>query len=405
MKTKNFLTKYIGIILLLAVCFSGGFLWGNVRQVNALLPSDLIVRNINFNADLSILWDVLKIIKTKYKGRKDLNDQDLVYGAAEGVVKSLGDPYSEFMAPESSKKFLEDISGSFEGIGAEIGIKDGVLTVVAPLEGTPAKKAGLMSSDKIIKIDNETTLELSIEKAITLIRGPRGTKVTLTILRGDNNEQREITVRRGIIKVPVIEWSLKENGDIAYIQLFSFTENSPDKFSQITQEILQSPANKMILDLRGNPGGYLESAVEIAGWFLADGELVVREDKGDGKGELYKSKGKAVFGEWPTVILIDEGSASASEILAGALRDHLGTKLIGKNSFGKGTVQQMESLKKGASLKITIADWITPSGLSISKSGLSPDIEVNLDIDTFKQGRDSQLQKAIETLELKTYQP
>jgi len=397
-KTKNFLAKYIGIILLLAVCFSGGFLWGNVRQVNALLPSDLIVRNIDFNADLSILWDVLKIIKTKYKGRKDLNDQDLVYGAAKGLVKSLGDPYSEFMAPESSKKFLEDISGSFEGIGAEIGIKDGILTVVAPLEGTPAKKAGLMSGDKIIKIDDETTPELSIEKAITLIRGPRGTEVILTILRGDNNEQREITIKRGIIKIPVIEWSLKGNGDIAYIQLFSFTENSPDKFSQIAQEILQSPANKIILDLRGNPGGYLESAVEIAGWFLADGELVVKEDEGNEKGELYKSKGKAVFGEWPTVILIDEGSASASEILAGALRDNLGTKLIGKNSFGKGTVQQMEPLKKGASLKITIADWITPSGLSISKSGLSPDVEVDLDIDAFKQGEDSQLQKAIENL-------
>ncbi|TRZ83561.1 S41 family peptidase [bacterium] len=398
MKTKNFLAKYIGIILLLAVCFSGGFLWGNVRQVNALLPSDLIVRNIDFNADLSILWDVLKIIKTKYKGRKDLNDQDLVYGAAKGLVKSLGDPYSEFMAPESSKKFLEDISGSFEGIGAEIGIKDGILTVVAPLEGTPAKKAGLMSGDKIIKIDDETTPELSIEKAITLIRGPRGTEVILTILRGDNNEQREITIKRGIIKIPVIEWSLKGNGDIAYIQLFSFTENSPDKFSQIAQEILQSPANKIILDLRGNPGGYLESAVEIAGWFLADGELVVKEDEGNEKGELYKSKGKAVFGEWPTVILIDEGSASASEILAGALRDNLGTKLIGKNSFGKGTVQQMEPLKKAASLKITIADWITPSGLSISKSGLSPDVEVDLDIDAFKQGEDSQLQKAIENL-------
>jgi len=397
-KTKNFLAKYIGIILLLAVCFSGGFLWGNVRQVNALLPSDLIVRNIDFNADLSILWDVLKIIKTKYKGRKDLNDQDLVYGAAKGLVKSLGDPYSEFMAPESSKKFLEDISGSFEGIGAEIGIKDGILTVVAPLEGTPAKKAGLMSGDKIIKIDDETTPELSIEKAITLIRGPRGTEVILTILRGDNNEQREITIKRGIIKIPVIEWSLKGNGDIAYIQLFSFTENSPDKFSQIAQEILQSPANKIILDLRGNPGGYLESAVEIAGWFLADGELVVKEDEGNEKGELYKSKGKAVFGEWPTVILIDEGSASASEILAGALRDNLGTKLIGKNSFGKGTVQQMEPLKKAASLKITIADWITPSGLSISKSGLSPDVEVDLDIDAFKQGEDSQLQKAIENL-------
>jgi len=399
-KTKNFLIKYVGIILLLALCFSGGFLWSNARQVNALLPPDLIARNINFNADLSILWDVLRIIKTKYKGRKDLNDQDLVYGAAKGLVESLDDPYSEFMAPESSKKFLEDISGSFEGIGAEIGIKESVLTVVAPLEGTPAKKAGLMSGDKIIKIDDKTTPELTIEKAITLIRGPRGTKVILTILRGSDNKQREITIRRGIIKVPVIKWSLKGNDDIAYVQLFSFTENSPDRFSQIAQEILQSSANKIILDLRGNPGGYLESAVGIAGWFLPSGELVVKEDEGNGKGELYTSEGKAVFREWPTVILIDEGSASASEILAGALRDHLGTELIGKNSFGKGTVQQMEPLKKGASLKITIADWITPSGLSISKSGLSPDIKVDLDIDAFKQGKDSQLQKAIERLNM-----
>lgn len=402
MKTRIFLSRYIGIVLLLAIFFGGGFLWGNTRQINALLSSELVARNIKLKADLSIFWDVLEIIKTKYKGREDLNDQDLVYGAAKGLVESLGDPYSEFMAPESSKKFLEDISGSFEGIGAEIGIKEGVLTVVAPLEGTPAKKAGLMSGDKIIKIDDEITLEMSIEKAITLIRGPKGTKVTLAILRGEDNEQHEITVKRGIIKIPIIEWSLRGNGDIAYIQLFSFTENSPDEFNKIAQEILQSPANKIIIDLRGNPGGYLESAVEIAGWFLADGELVVREDKGNGENKLYRSKGKAVFGAWPAVILIDEGSASASEILAGALRDHLGTKLIGKNSFGKGTVQQMELLKKGASLKITIADWITPSGLSISESGLSPDIEVDLDIEAFKQGKDSQLQKAIEELNLES---
>jgi carboxyl-terminal processing protease len=401
-KTRIFLSRYIGIVLLLAIFFGGGFLWGNTRQINALLSSELVARNIKLKADLSIFWDVLEIIKTKYKGREDLNDQDLVYGAAKGLVESLGDPYSEFMAPESSKKFLEDISGSFEGIGAEIGIKEGVLTVVAPLEGTPAKKAGLMSGDKIIKIDDEITLEMSIEKAITLIRGPKGTKVTLAILRGEDNEQHEITVKRGIIKIPIIEWSLRGNGDIAYIQLFSFTENSPDEFNKIAQEILQSPANKIIIDLRGNPGGYLESAVEIAGWFLADGELVVREDKGNGENKLYRSKGKAVFGAWPAVILIDEGSASASEILAGALRDHLGTKLIGKNSFGKGTVQQMELLKKGASLKITIADWITPSGLSISESGLSPDIEVDLDIEAFKQGKDSQLQKAIEELNLES---
>ncbi len=398
MKTRNFLSKYIGIILLLTICFGGGFLWGNARQVNALLPPDLATQNIELKADISIFWDVLKIIKTKYKERENLNDQDLVYGAAKGLVKSLGDPYSEFMAPQFSKKFLEDISGSFEGIGAEIGIKEEILTIVAPLEGTPAKKAGLISGDKIIKIDDEITLEMSIEKAITLIRGPRGTKVTLTILRGDDNKQREITIKRGVIKIPVIEWSLKGNNDIAYIQLFSFTENSPDEFNKIAQEILRSPANKIILDIRSNPGGYLESAVEIAGWFLADGELVVREDKGNGEEKLYKSKGKAVFGAWPTIVLIDEGSASASEILAGALRDHLGTELIGKNSFGKGTVQQMESFKGGASLKITIADWITPNGLSISKSGLSPDIEIDLDIEAFKQGRDSQLEKAIEEL-------
>jgi len=389
----------IGVFLVIIAVFMGGFLWGRTSKGPEFFITDGNQQTFDLKADINIFWDVLKTIKSQYKDRNKISDEDLIFGAARGAVESLGDPYSQFFTPQESKKFLEDISGSFEGIGAEIGIKDKVLTIVAPLEGTPAKRAGLMSGDRIIKIDDEATIDMNLEEAIGLIRGPRGSSVVLTILRGQEDEEQEIVVKRDTIKVPIIEWSLRGNNDIAYVEFYSFTENSAEQFSRIAQEIINSSAKKIILDLRANPGGYLDASVEVAGWFIEKGDVVVKEDRGEKDMKEYISQGSAVFQDWPVIVLIDEGSASASEILAGALRDNLGIKLIGKQSFGKGSVQQMEEFSGGSSLKITIADWITPSGISITEEGLTPDLSIDLDIDAFKNGEDSQLNEAIKFLE------
>ncbi|MFA6437611.1 MAG: S41 family peptidase [Candidatus Paceibacterota bacterium] len=398
MKSKNKIFKIVEIVLMCVCLFLGGFFLG--KSSFPLFFSSKIneKETLHTKVDLSIFWQVWDIIRQKYKDADKLDDQKMIYGSVSGLVDSLGDPYSEFMTPDLSKRFLEDIKGTFEGIGAEIGInKNNKLTIIAPLEGTPAQRSGLKSGDEIIQIDNKITTDMTLEEAVSLIRGEKGTRVKLIILRADNSKEQEINVTRDTIKVPVVSVSIL-NDDIAHIRLFNFTENSPQEFGEISQKVLQSSAKRILLDLRGNPGGYLDAAVDIAGWFLDTGDVVVIEDQGKLGQKKYFANGRSVFKNWPMVILIDSGSASASEILAGALRDNLKTKLIGVNSFGKGSVQEMVNLDKGASLKITVANWLTPTGISISKAGLKPDIEVETGSSDTIEKQDLQLEKAINIL-------
>lgn len=387
----------ISIILALTACLGLGFYIGGKSIPSRELIEGLINKELGKpqGLDFSLFWDTWNVIEEKYAGRLELNRQGMIYGAISGMVKSLDDPYSVFMNPEDSHRFLEDIKGSFEGIGAEIGIKNGVLTVIAPLEGTPAKRAGLKARDKIIKIDDTLTAELTLDKAVNLIRGPKGTKVVLTIIRA--GESKEIEIIRGIIDIPEVRWELKEE-DIAYIDIFHFSEEVSREFTKVAVEVLASNARGIVIDLRNNPGGYLERAVDIAGWFLEKGKVVVIEDFGNDKKKEYRTHGNARLKDFPLVVLINQGSASASEILAGALRDNKAVKLVGEKSFGKGSVQQLEKLKGGASLKITIAKWLTPKGISIMDEGLEPDIKVELTQEDFDNNRDPQLEKAIKIL-------
>jgi carboxyl-terminal processing protease len=279
----------------------------------------------------------------------------------------------------------------------EIGIKNKVLTVIAPIEGTPAYRAGIRAGDKILKIDERLTDGMSSEQAVNLIRGKKGTQVVLTISRKEFSEPREFTLTRDIIQVPVISWSIKD-GDIAYVRIYQFSGNLPEKFRNVVSEALKSNAKKMILDLRNNPGGYLEAAVDIASWFLPKGSVVLKEEFRDNENDDYRSKGYSALQNFPVVVLVNNGSASASEILAGALKDIKGVKLIGEKTFGKGSVQQVETLPDDSSLKITVAKWFTPSGISIADEGLTPDIEVQSTEDDYNHDRDPQLDKAIEVL-------
>lgn len=349
------------------------------------------------DVDFSLFWDTWKDLESTYVGRSTLDKKTMVYGAISGMVKSLNDPYTIFLDPKEAKKFKDDVSGSFEGIGAEIGIRKGMLVVVAPLKDTPAEKAGLRSGDKILRINDTITIDMVVDEAVSMIRGQKGTEVVLMISRDGLEKAKEIKIIRGTIKIPIVEFEMK-NKNIAYIALYHFTENSLNELKNALREALNAGAEKLVLDLRNNPGGYLDSAIDIASIFVPSGSVVVREDFGNGEKDEYKSYGPGVLKDFPMVILTNEGSASASEILAGALRDIRGIKLIGQKTFGKGSVQELRDLKEDATLKVTIAKWLTPNGYSISEQGLEPDIKVEMTEEDFEKEKDPQLEKALEII-------
>lgn len=396
MLRKKFLVFFL--IIAFFVIFSLGIWIGKIQVVCKICPPEKI--------DFSLFWESWDKLQKNYINPEKLNNQNMIYGAISGLIDSLGDPYTTFFNPTDTKLFLEDVSGHFEGVGMEVGIRKGQLQIIAPLEGTPAKKAGLRPGDKIIKIDDVLTAELKIEEAINLMRGPKGTEVSLYILREGWEAPKEFKIKRAVIEIPSLKWELinlngeaDKEGEIAYLRLYQFSEKANSDFSKAAIEILKSPAKKIILDLRNNPGGYLEIAQEIAGWFLNRGQIVVVEDFNIRQDQIvYKTEGNANLLDYPTVILINQGSASASEILAAALRDNRGIKLIGETSYGKGSVQELESLSGGSSLKITVADWLTPKGDRINNVGLEPDIKIEMAEEDYAQDRDSQLEKAIEII-------
>ena len=287
----------------------------------------------------------------------------------------------------------------------EVGVKDGLLTVVSPLPGSPAKLAGIKAGDKIIEINGEVAAEITVDKAIGKIRGPEGTKVVLTLITpytssaGQLPSPHQITVTRAVIEIPTIDTELRPDG-IFVIRLYNFSANSPELFRQSLQKFSASKSNKLILDLRGNPGGYLEAAVDMASYFLPKGQVIVWEHQGaDAQDVAYRSKGYDVFADnLKMVILVDKGSASASEILAGALAEYDIATLVGETTFGKGSVQELVPVTADTSLKVTIARWLTPKGVSISKAGLKPDIEVKMTLEEYTAGKDHQFDKAIEIL-------
>ncbi len=391
------INKKIIYSVVLVISFAAVFGLGAWIGVSGNVPYCRTVTqpgNINF----SLFWDAYNRLNQQFIDPSKIDNQKVLYGAIEGMTKSLGDPYTDFFDPNQAKMFQQDLAGSFDGIGVEVGIKKDVLTVIAPLKDTPGDKAGLKSGDIITKIDGKDTTNMTADDAVNLIRGAKGTSVTLTVFREGWNNTKDFKITRDTINVPSMKWSLKNN-DVAYIQIFQFDEYLGSDFKTAALQILQSPAKKIVLDLRGNPGGYLDQAQEVAGWFLKTGETVTAEDFGKGKEkQLYKTEGNASLANYPIVILMDQGSASASEILAGALRDNRNVQLIGTKSFGKGSVQQVVGLPGGSFLKITIAKWLTPKGNSISEVGLAPDVKVDITDQDISQKKDPQLDKALEII-------
>jgi len=387
--------KKIFYPIILVVCFGAIFslgLWIGATKINQYVPQP---GTINF----SLFWEAYKELKKTYVNPEKIDDEKILYGAIEGMTKSLGDPYTAFFNPIDAKRFEQDLSGSFEGIGAEIGVKNDQLQIIAPMKDAPSQKAGLKSGDLIVKIDGKDSLSMTTEEAVNLIRGPKGTIVTLTIAREGLVSTKDFKITRDTIVIPSMDWEIK-NGDVAYIQIYQFGESLSIDFQRAALEILKGPAKKIVLDLRDNPGGYLEVSQYIAGWFLPDGQTVVIEDFGGReKQKVYKAEGNLMFSEYPIVVLINKGSASASEILAGALRDNRNIKLVGEKSYGKGSVQQVVDLStSGSFLKVTVAKWLTPKGYSISEVGLTPDVKVSLTDKDIEQKKDPQLDKALELI-------
>lgn len=397
---KNRFFVVLSLIVAVVLLFGGGFVWG--LKFGEKLPRTVLVRGVSnidsgdqTSVDFSIFWQAWQLIDDYYLKNKDIADQQKVYGAVSGLLGSLGDPYSTFFNPEDGEKFEQDIQGNFSGIGAEIGIKNNQLVIVAPLKDTPASRSGLLPSDQIIKIDSTPTQGLTVDKAVTLIRGPENTEVVLTILRKDWIKPKEFKITRARITAPTLDFGMKDN-EIAYVQLYSFNANAGPLFFKAMLKALAGGARGMVLDLRNNPGGYLEVAADLAGWFLPRGTLVVSEENRSGIVQRFVASGNEALVGIPVVILMNEGSASASEILAGALRDNRGAKIVGEQSFGKGTVQELQNLKDGSSLKITVAHWVLPNGKVLEGDGLKPDVEVKIAEDDIQNNRDPQLEKALQ---------
>lgn len=408
---KKIIRNYLQLGVLILFCtifFWVGFNKGKTNDIESAplqLQSAVFVNKDKAkenSVDFSLFWRVWDLLKDKYVDAGKLDAKNLFYGAIKGMLQATGDPYTTFFTAEENKQFNEDITGDFEGIGAELGVKNGILTVIAPLEGTPSEKAGLRSGDKIVKINGKNSAEMNIEEAVDNIRGPKGSTVTLTIFREGSKDTQEITIERDRISVKsvTVEW---KNNNIEYIKITRFGDDTSREFMSVISQVKNKKAGGIILDLRNNPGGYLEASIEIASKLLPKDKVVVIEESGDGNQKKMYTRGGDIASEIETVVLINEGSASASEILAGALKDNRSNVvLIGKKSFGKGSVQEFIDLPQETAVKITVARWLTPNGVQINEQGITPDKEISLTEDDYNNNRDPQLDAALQMLEDKT---
>jgi len=366
MEAKNLTPKmkgslrYLSFVILLAVFFMAGFGFGSDYTSNKK------------PLDLSKFWKVYELVNKNYIGSVDKTNAER--GAISGLVNSLGDPYSVYLPPEDKKSLDQDLQGQFEGIGAELTDKDGSVVVVAPLSGTPAEKAGVKANDIILKVDDTTTEGMVLNDVVNKIRGPKGTTVKITVYRKSSATPIEMTITRETIIVKSVEY--KMIGNVGYMQIRQFGDDTTDLAKAAVKDIASKNPKAVIIDLRNNPGGYLNAVAPIAGQFIAPSVVVYEKEKNGSLTDI-RSTEVPVLPNTPVYILVNEGSASASEILAGALQDYKRATLVGKKTFGKGSVQDMISLNDGSALKITIAEWLTPNKRAINKIGIEPDVKVD----------------------------
>lgn len=392
--------KVLGLIILVLFVFTLGWHVGanQIRQSEGVyLNENYIPRKISKEkVDMQLFWDVWSLLASKYVDPQDLDFKEMIYGAIRGMVFSLKDPYTTFLTPKENQDFQNGLEGTLEGIGAELTLRNDLITIVSPLKNSPAKRAGIQPEDIILKIDGVDVDKYSFEQAVMKIRGPKGTKVTLTIGRKGDDEPIEITIIREKININSVEWEMRE--DIAIIELNQFGVKTKEEFTKAISEILRERPKGIVLDLRFNGGGFLDGAVDIVSEFINKGKIVSVKKRNPEEDEVIYVNGKARIVHIPLVVLINKGSASASEIVAGAIRDHERGIIIGETSFGKGTVQEVENLIDGSSLRVTVAKWYTPNNINISEVGIVPDIEIELTPEDRDAKLDPQLDAGIEYL-------
>ncbi|MBU1132461.1 S41 family peptidase [Patescibacteria group bacterium] len=397
-KNLRFGLAIIGIIVLIIISSVGGFVIGKITsgKINLKLNPDIYKETeLPKVFQNSLVEQVWTLINSDFVDKEKIDEQKIFYSALEGLVAGLDDPYTVFFDPKTNEEFELQISGEFEGIGAQLGLKDGIATVIAPLPDTPASRAGLKSGDKILAVDGKEVVGEPLDKVVHLIRGSKGTEVTLLIVSGEE-EARDVKILRDTIKMKSVKWKFLEN-NIAYVEMSGFNGDTDDLFSQFVREAKSKNVQGIILDLRNNPGGFLDTALNISSAWIQD-DLLLIEKMGDGNEIKYNAENNSPLKGIKTVVLINEGSASASEIVAGAFQDYKIADIVGKKSFGKGSVQALKKLPDGSALKITIAKWLTPNGRSINEEGIAPDIEVDLTKEDYENKKDPQLDKALELL-------
>lgn len=393
---------FIAFVLLPILSFTIGWQAAETRWESQKTPTTEFVDEGNVtiteptvqNIDISLLRDAIDIIREKYIDPDQIDSKNIEYGLVRGVIWSLDDPYSEFMSPEESMEFEDDLAGDLEGIGAELTVKDGVVTVITPLKDSPAKKAGLMPEDIILEVDGEIAEGSEFLNVIKKIRGEKGTTVDLTVYRPETGERLELTIVRDEIRIETV--TLTMNEDIAIIEVTQFGTNTEQEFSKALSEALVQNPKGIVLDLRYNSGGFLDTAVEMVSAFVKSGKVVIQ------KGRPPETESKFVSGnvktDLPLVVLQNSGSASASEIVSGALQDMERALVIGEKSFGKGTVQELIPMENGAHLRLTVAKWLTPSGRDIGKVGIEPDLTVPRTAEDIAAEKDPQLDVALRFL-------
>ncbi|MFA5793244.1 MAG: S41 family peptidase [Candidatus Gracilibacteria bacterium] len=349
---------------------------------------------------MGLFWDVWQTIQSDYFDYQEVDAQSQVYGAIAGLVSALDDPYSEFMDPTETTEFNNSLNGELEGIGAELTVKDGKLVIVSPLKNSPAELAGLLPGDHIFLINGDPTSEMTIFDAVMAIRGEQGTDVTLTILRGESGEPLEFTITRQEIQVESVELTyIEEAGkNIAHLSIYQFGDDTTNEFTKAVQDIELKSPDGLILDLRMNGGGYLDVSIEMLSEFFKEEVTAVIVKHKNEISETMNTSGGGQLTEIPMVVLIDAGSASASEIVAGALQDYARAKIMGEQSFGKGSVQELSNLSDGSSLRLTIAKWFTPNDRTIDELGITPDIVIEMEPPTDENQEDLQLNTAVDYL-------
>jgi carboxyl-terminal processing protease len=375
----------------LLIVATGAFYIGNAQAGNFPNP---LAKNSN-NLDWNSLNSVYGLLQRNFDGK--VSDQKALDGARGGLVQSAGDPYTVYLTAQQAKDLNNDLTGQLSGIGAEIGMKNNVITVISPIAGAPAEKAGLRAGDMVAQINGTDTSNMTVDEAVTKIRGKAGTKVTLKLVRQGEQEPITLNITRADITVPSVNWSMKDS-DVADIVVSRFGPDTAGLVQKAATQLKAQGAKKVVLDLRNDPGGYLDAGVDVASQFLSEGKVVVSERTGGKTTQTLKAKGGGLLIGMPAIVLINGGSASASEIVAGALHDNGVAKLEGEKSFGKGSVQEIKNLPGGAQLKVTVAHWYTPNGVNINKEGIKPDTEVKLSPDDFNAGKDPQLDQALQIL-------